>query len=104
MNRSRKIAIIANLFAVDRRAIQVSIDEVAPLVDGFHVDFMDGALIPNFCADEKLLRDLNFHENPVEVHLMVESPEKIGPRLLAIPSVTAITVESKRQVLGVFLG
>ena len=79
------IQIGANLFAVNRAHIQGQIDLIADKVDRFHVDLMDGILVPTFCGSQQMLQDINFHGRPVEVHLTMNQPESFVTRLLDHP-------------------
>ena len=53
-------------------------------IDAIHVDVMDGRFVPNFGVGMSLLSVLAGQRLPLDVHLMVQEPSWMFPRLAAL--------------------
>jgi ribulose-phosphate 3-epimerase len=54
--------------------LQAEIDSIKT-ADRIHLDIMDGHYVPSLTIGAGLLKSIDFHGMPVEVHLMVNEPE-----------------------------
>lgn len=71
-------ALSASLFAADPLRLQEEIEAVAPHVESFHLDIMDGAFAPEFGLSGRLVGDLaRVTTKPLDVHLMVNDPRSV---------------------------
>lgn len=53
-------------------------------VDYFHIDVMDGTFVPNFCLGLELMGAIrSAYDTPLDVHLMIERPERYIQRCAA---------------------
>lgn len=85
-------ALSASLFAADPLRLQEEIEAVAPYVESFHLDIMDGAFAPEFGLSGRLISDLTrVTDKPLDVHLMVGDPRgaivryaEVGVRSIAV--------------------
>ncbi len=72
---SRKL--YASLLAAGRNNLEKEIESVEPFVDGFHIDFMDGLFVSGKYYDISLVKKAWLRTiKPIEVHLMMQSPEQ----------------------------
>lgn len=44
--------------------------------DGFHIDVMDGLIVPNYSRDDRLIPKLKKLKKPIQIHLMVKITEE----------------------------
>jgi ribulose-phosphate 3-epimerase len=79
-------------------------DEIAATVDGgadwIHVDVMDGHFVPNLTFGAEMIRTVRrVTDRPIDVHLMVESPERYFEEFVeAGASHLTIHVEATRHL------
>jgi len=71
-------------------------DEVASVTkagaDWIHCDVMDGDFVPNISFGEPIIRAAGRHTNlPLDVHLMIQRPDRYIQQFMAIPGVTSVT-------------
>jgi ribulose-phosphate 3-epimerase len=74
--------IFASLLNADfgRLADQVAEMEATGLIEGLHIDVMDGHFVPNLALGPQAVAALRDRTRlPMEVHLMVEEPSKFAP-------------------------
>jgi len=73
--------IAPSLLAADFGNLQRDIEMVnASDADWFHIDIMDGSFVPNFSIGSPVVQAIKKHaKKPMDVHLMVVSPEKHIP-------------------------
>ncbi len=71
----------ASLFAADPFRLAEAIEAVAPHVESFHLDIMDGAFAPDFGLNARLVAELVARTSlPLDVHLMIRDPARIALR------------------------
>ena len=70
--------------------------------DWLHVDVMDGHFVPNLTIGAPVVKSLRKCTNrPLDVHLMIESPEKyLGQFIEAGSDIITIHVEATSDVIG----
>ncbi len=76
---SQAVALYASLLNADvtRLAEQVEALESSDVIAGLHVDVMDGHFVPNLAFGPRVVDGLRgITDLPLEVHLMVETPER----------------------------
>jgi ribulose-phosphate 3-epimerase len=71
-------------------------DEVASVTkagaDWIHCDVMDGDFVPNISFGEPIIRAASRHTNlPLDVHLMIQRPDRYIQQFMAIPGVASVT-------------
>jgi len=71
-------------------------DEVASVTkagaDWIHCDVMDGDFVPNISFGEPIIRAAGRHTNlPLDVHLMIQRPDRYIQQFMAIPGVASVT-------------
>jgi len=77
--------ISASLYAADPLRLARAAAAVAPYVASLHIDVMDGRFAPAFGFGERLIRSLiATGAPPVDVHLMIETPEPWAKRFAAL--------------------
>ncbi len=65
--------------------LQEDLVQLDPLVDGYHIDIMDGTFVPNFAMNFDLIKSIQqVTTKPLDVHLMVEHPERYLGHLAAM--------------------
>ncbi len=51
--------------------------DLDPLVDGYHIDIMDGSFVPNFAMNFDMIKSIqSVVSKPLDVHMMVNHPER----------------------------
>jgi ribulose-phosphate 3-epimerase len=85
MQRTRKIA--ASLMCADLVELRKDLDVFASTeVDYLHLDIMDGHYVPNFTLGVDFCRAVAAYSRiPLDIHLMVESPERFVPDFAVFP-------------------
>jgi len=79
------VKLSASLFAADPFRLEAQVIAIEPHVDSLHVDIIDGRFAPAFGLGERLVRDLaKICSKPIDIHLMVDSPEYWAPRFAAL--------------------
>lgn len=74
--------ILPSLISSDLLNLQKTIDILSPLSDGFHIDVMDDAFVPNLTWGPMFVNAIKKASSiPVYVHLMVQNPEPWLKRL-----------------------
>ncbi len=57
--------------------LQEDLVQLDPLVDGYHIDIMDGTFVPNFAMNFDMIKSIQqIVTKPLDVHLMVQHPER----------------------------
>lgn len=71
-----------SILAADFAKLGASVEEADKAgADYFHFDVMDGSFVPNISFGFPVLEAMNkITEKPLDVHLMIENPEKYIPR------------------------
>ncbi|MCM5557354.1 hypothetical protein [Pleomorphomonas sp. JP5] len=65
----------ASLYAADPLRLEEEIGAVAPYVESFHLDIMDGVFAPEYGLSGRLVGDVRrVTDRPLDVHLMVGEP------------------------------
>jgi len=65
----------ASLYAADPLRLEQEIVAVAPYVESFHLDIMDGLFAPEYGLSGRLVGDVRrVTDRPLDVHLMVADP------------------------------
>ncbi len=76
MRNGRAPVIAPSLLAADAADLRSAVASIESRVDAFHVDVMDGHFVPNISMGPAVPQGLRAcTDKPLDVHLMVESPE-----------------------------
>lgn len=68
--------ILPSLISSDLLNIQKTIEQLAPIADGFHIDIMDDHFVPNLTWGPMFVNAIKaITKRPLSVHLMVQRPE-----------------------------
>jgi ribulose-phosphate 3-epimerase len=72
-----------SILTADFSRLGEEIESVAPHVDFFHLDVMDGHYVPNLTFGPTVVEVVRKHcELPLHVHLMITEPGKYAPRFI----------------------
>lgn len=84
MGKISEIKISASLACADPLNLEHDLRELENAgIDLLHIDIMDGSFVPNFCLNMDIMKALKLKSNmPLEVHLMVNDPERYIDRLV----------------------
>jgi ribulose-phosphate 3-epimerase len=75
----------ASLHAANPLRLSEAVAAVAPHVGSFHVDVMDGRFAPAFgCGESLISRLIAAGAPPVDVHLMIEEPQRWARRFAGL--------------------
>lgn len=81
---TRKIQISPSILTADFARLGEDVAAVAPHVDQFHLDVMDGHYVPNLTFGPDVVAAIRRHTDlPFNVHLMIEEPLKYAERFAA---------------------
>ncbi|HEX2058283.1 MAG TPA: ribulose-phosphate 3-epimerase [Actinomycetota bacterium] len=76
----KRVQIAPSILTADFGRIAEEVALVAPLVDWFHLDVMDGHYVDNLTFGASTVAAIDRAvETPLHVHLMIENPEKFAP-------------------------
>lgn len=90
-----EVAIGLSLLAADPLRIGESVELVREEVDLLHLDVMDGHFVPNLSYGPELARRLKeSFDLPLDVHLMVEEPERFLPLFWGFCDYLVVHVEA----------
>jgi ribulose-phosphate 3-epimerase len=82
---TRKIQISPSVLTADFARLGEDVASVAPHVDQFHLDVMDGHYVPNLTFGPDVVAAIRRHTDlPFNVHLMIEEPLKYAERFAAV--------------------
>ncbi|MBN2307247.1 ribulose-phosphate 3-epimerase [Candidatus Peregrinibacteria bacterium] len=70
-----KIKIAPSILGIDYGRLNEHLAELAPYVDYFHVDVMDGNFVDNLTLGAPVIKWINT-DVPLDVHLMINNPHK----------------------------
>ena len=78
------IKISASILNADVNRLEQEIASVSDSVDWIHVDVMDNHFVPNLSFGTNVLESLSKKKiKPLDVHLMIENPDKWAPEFVA---------------------
>ncbi|MDQ4124379.1 MAG: ribulose-phosphate 3-epimerase [Actinomycetota bacterium] len=76
----RRVQIAPSILTADFGRIADEVSSVAPLVDWFHLDVMDGHYVDNLTFGASTVAAIDRAvDTPLHVHLMIENPAKFAP-------------------------
>lgn len=71
----------ASLYAADPFRLAETVEALAPHVESFHLDIMDGDFAPDFGLNARLVKDLAARTRvPLDAHLMIRDPAPVAAR------------------------
>lgn len=83
----KRVQFFPSLIGADLLHLQKTIESLESLVDGFHLDVMDGNFVPNITWGPPFINQIAKATNlPLEIHLMVEWPTTLVPFFQLRPS------------------
>ena len=87
----------ASLYAASPFDMGAEIEAVAPFVESWHIDIMDGRFAPAFGLNEHLIRSLPERTGlPLDVHIMAEDTEALLARFF-LPGVRRIAFHAEHD-------
>lgn len=76
----KRVKIAPSILTADFGRITEEVSAVAPLVDWFHLDVMDGHYVDNITFGASTVEAIDRAvDTPLHVHLMIEDPAKFAP-------------------------
>lgn len=84
-SKRENVKIAPSVLAGNLADLKGEVERVRELCDYVHIDVMDGHFVPNLTIGPPVVNDLKRairNSVPLDVHLMVDEPEKWIPRLL----------------------